>query len=70
MGQIKETVPVPLYTDRKSLIQKSMSKVIIVIIGIPEKWYPGSGTSTGGTPEPGTRAPKCIGGTRDSEPPK
>ena len=33
--------------------------------GIREKWDPGPGTSTGGTPGPGT--PKCLGGTRDPQ---
>ena len=28
------------------------------LLGIPEKWDPGSGTSIGGTPGPGSRNPK------------
>ena len=36
--------------------------------GIPEKWDPGPGMSTGGTPGPKT--PKCLSGTRDLGLPK
>ena len=55
-----------------SQFRKINVKSTVKKTGILEKWYPGPGTSTGGTPKPRTWDPKmckCLGGTQDPEPP-
>ena len=48
-----------IHKNQKDTTTKYL-KSILLAVGIPEKWDPGPGTSTGGTP-------KCLGVTRDPQ---